>query len=363
MSADKPVIAIEDDPFVRIVQVVLDPSMPAERFAAFVHFFEHDLPDFAGWCAVLRSKVGRLYPAEVRPAVNEGEFRAALPGADLTIVESFKVDRDALAAGESLKLVQQYGTITRDIDIAACAARGIPVLTLRRRANIACAEQTLAFMLALAKQLNRIDGLISVEQLRAAGFDPTTFDRRHTANSGWARISGLKMLYGSTLGIIGFGEIGRELALRAAPFGMRVLYYQRTRLSAEEEAQWQGEYSPLDALLAESDWVSVQLPLTDSTRGFLDSDRLARMKRGATLINTARAEIVERDALLDALRSGRLGGLALDPLYEEPGRDDDELLQFDNVILTPHTAAQPRRNALNDIEEMLLGISKALGYT
>jgi phosphoglycerate dehydrogenase-like enzyme len=170
------------------------------------------------------------------------------------------------------------------------------------------------------------------------------------------------MLYGTTLGILGFGEIGRELALRAASFGMRVLYYQRSVLSPDDEAQYQAAYAPLDVLLAESDWVSVQLPLTEATRGFLDRDRLARMKPGAVLINTARAEIVDRDAVLDAVRSGHLGGFALDPLYEEPGRNDDELLQFDNVILTPHTAAQPRFNALNDIEEMLLGISRALGY-
>jgi phosphoglycerate dehydrogenase-like enzyme len=356
----RPIIVIEDDPFIRIVQVVLDPTTPEERVKAFAFFFEHDLPDFAGWRQAVRDKAGCLYPAEVRTAANEAGFRELLPGAVVAIVEFFSIGAKELALAGTLRVVQQYGTITRDIDAEACAKHGARVLTLRRRANIACAEQTLAFMLTFAKKLDRVTGLISVEQLAEAGYRPATFDRRHTANSGWARIPGLKMLYESTLGIVGFGEIGRELALRAAAFGMRVLYYQRTRLTPEEEARYGATYAPLEALLGQSDWVSVQLPLTDSTRGLIDERLFALMKPGAFLINTARAEIIDRDALIEALRSGRLGGFALDPQYEEPGRSDDELLFFDNVILTPHTAAQPRFNALNDIEEMIVGIARAL---
>lgn len=92
----------------------------------------------------------------------------------------------------------------------------------------------------------------------------------------------------------------------------------------------------------------------------IDGTRLAQMKCGACLINVSRAEIVERTALIDALASGHLGGFALDPLYEEPGRSDDELPKFENVILTPHIAAQPRFNALNDIEELIVGLARAL---
>jgi phosphoglycerate dehydrogenase-like enzyme len=215
-------------------------------------------------------------------------------------------------------------------------------------------------MLTLARKLHRITGLISVEQLKAAGFSPTTFDRRHTAFSGWPRISGLKMLHEATLGIIGMGEIGRELAVRAAAFGMRVIYFQRHPLGADEEQRFSAAYAPLDTLLAEADWISIQLPETPATRNFINRERLAKMKRGAVLINVSRAGIVDRTALLEALKSGHLGGFALDPLYEEPGRADDELLKFDNVMLTPHTAAQPRFNALNDFRDLLDGLAKAL---
>lgn len=356
MSA-RPVIVIEDDPFPRILQVILDPDTPAERRDAFAHFMAHDVPDFAGWCAETRAGVPALYPADVRLVSSQEEFCANLPDADAVIIESFTLGAAELALAPRLKAVQQYGTITRSIDSAACAARGVPLLTLRRRANIACAEHTMAMMLTLARKLHRITGLISVEQLEAAGYSPTVFDRRHTAFSGWPRITHLKMLHEATLGIVGMGEIGRELAVRAAAFGMRVIYFQRNKLTPAEETRFGAQYAPLDTLLAESDWVSIQLPETAATRNFFDREKLAKMKRGAVLINVSRAGIVDRPALLEALQSGHLGGFALDPLYEEPGRSDDELLQFENVMLTPHTAAQPRFNALNDFRELLRGLA------
>jgi phosphoglycerate dehydrogenase-like enzyme len=104
--------------------------------------------------------------------------------------------------------------------------------------------------------------------------------------------------------------------------------------------------------------VVVCLPGNDQTRHLFNARRLAQMKPGAGLINISRAEIIERAAVIAALRSGRLGGFALDPLYEAPGRDDDELLQFENVLLTPHIAAQPRFNALNDIADLLTGLEE-----
>lgn len=141
---------------------------------------------------------------------------------------------------------------------------------------------------------------------------------------------------------------------------MRVLYYQRNRLPEADERQWHAQYVPLGTLLAQSDWVSIQLPLTPATGNLFDRAKFAQTKPGACLINTSRAEIVDRDALIEALASGYLGGFALDPLYEEPGRADDPLPRFENVILTPHTAAQPRFNALNDFEQLIVGLASAI---
>lgn len=358
---NRPVIVVENDPFPRLLQAFLDPAPMPERDAAIAEFVAHDLPDFAGWLARVRRGASGVYPAEVRLASSQEELHAKLPGATGVVTESLVVGPDELAIADRLKVVQKYGTVLRNIDTAACAARGITVLTLRRRANIACAEYAFALMLSLAKKLNRNAGLISTAQLMAAGYQPKSFDRRYVSSSNWARIGGMRLLNGTTLGIIGLGEIGRELAVRAGAFGMRMTYYQRTRLPEAEERKWHAGYRPLEQLLAESDCVCLLLPGNADTRNFLDRARLGQMKRGAFLVNVARAELVERDALHDSLASGHLGGLGLDTFYEEPGRADDPLLKFDNAIITPRIAAQPRFNALGDLEELIAGLSQSLG--
>jgi len=360
MTAPRPVLAVEDDPFLRLIGVVLDHDTSAERTAAFADFFAHDLPDFDGWLQQLRGRLKRLYPATVHLAEDADALHRRLPQADLAVVESLRFGAAELSLAPRLRAVQKYGAIAGNIDAAACAARHVPVLTLRRRANIACAEHALALMLGLSRRLHRVINRISIGALHSAGFASRTYDRRHTANSNWARVPGISLLHGTTLGVVGLGEIGREVAIRAAAFGMNILYHQRTQLPAAIESAHQAHYAELDTLLEASDWVVVCLPGNDQTRHLFNARRLAQMKPGARLINISRAEIVERSAVIATLRSGRLGGYALDPLYEAPGRDDDELLQFENVLITPHIAAQPRFNALNDITDLLTGLEEHL---
>ena len=357
----RPIIVVEDDPFPRLIQLLLDPATPAARTAAFSEFFAHELPDFAGWCERLRARIGSLYPAEVRLAADEAALLASLPGAEVVVVEALAVGaREIAAAGGALRIVQKYGTVTSRIDLAACARAGIRVLTLRRRANIATAEHGLALMLALARKVNETAGLLSVEQLRAAGYSPTRYDRAHTPNANWARIGGVRTLFGQQLGIIGLGEIGRELALRAAALGMRIAYTQRRRLAAPEEEHCQATYGTLEELLANSDCVSLHLPGGAATRGIIGRRELGIIKPGALLINVSQPQLVDRAALLEALASGRLGGFALDPPYDEPGQAGDPLLGFRNVIVTPHLGGSPRFNALDDFEELLLNLAEAL---
>jgi phosphoglycerate dehydrogenase-like enzyme len=360
MTSNPPIVVVEDDPWTRLIGVVLDPKTSAERRGAFADFMLHDEPDFAGWCEALRSRAGGLYPSEVRLVPSHAELRVSLPPAQALVVESFVVGTEELACAPQLKVVHKYGAVLRNIDVAACAAAGVKVLSVRRRANIACAEHAFALMLTLARRIHRVNGLSSVEQLSAAKLPYKPFDRRHVPGGNWGRIAGTRSLNGSTIGIIGLGEIGREIAFRATAFGMTVLYFQRTRLPPHEERMLGVSYRPLPTLLAESDWVVPQLPGDHSTRHFIDRERLALMKPGACLINVSRAELVERNALIEALGSGHLGGFALDPLYEEPGRDDDELLDFDNVILTPHMAGSPRSNGLRDMEDVIIGLAQAL---
>ena len=362
VSSPRIKFVVENDPFLRLIQVVLDPTTPLERIEAVAHFCEHDLPDFRGWCVKVRSQVQDLYPAEVRLVDQQADLLGNLSGATVVVVEGLIVGAaEIAAAGDSLKCVQKYGYTTRNIDHGACNKAGVKVLTVMRRANIATAEHGLALMLALARQLTRNVNLISEEQLRAAGYQPTVYDRSHTPNGNWARISGLVTLYGKQLGIVGLGEIGRELALRAIALGMRVVYAQRTRLPVEVEHQYQATFVSLDELLATSDCVSLHLPRGPATQGFIDRRELSLIKPGAFLINVSQPQLVAREALRDALAADRLGGYGLDTFYEEPGDADDPLLKFRNVIITPHLGGSPRQNWLDDIEELLVNLARALG--
>jgi phosphoglycerate dehydrogenase-like enzyme len=142
---------------------------------------------------------------------------------------------------------------------------------------------------------------------------------------------------------------------------MRVLYYQRTRLPEPDERQFNATYAPLETLLAESDWIAPQVPRTPSTRGLIGRAELAQIKPGACIVNVADAAIIDREALIEALRAGRVGGFALDPAYQEPMLDNDELLRFANVIITPHMGGSPRFNGLNDLEELITGLARGLG--
>ena len=329
-------------------------------------FFAHDVPDFLAWCDRLRERIPGLYPARIVWAKDQADFLAKLPDADAAIVESLVVDSAALANAPRLKIVQKFGTIGANIDAAACAERGVAVAFLHRHVNVAVAEQCFALMLALAKRVSALDGLVTQASLEAAGYTIRPRAPGYVGYSNFARVAGLKTLYGATLGIIGMGEVGREIARRAAPFGMTTLYYQRRALAPADEQALAARYAALADLMAQSDYIVVQLPLNASTRGIIGADALGGVKPGAFLINCARAELVDHDALVGALERGRLGGLALDVGYDEPARPDDPLLKFrgrPNVILMPHTAIAARQNALADLERLCLNLWSAGGRT
>ena len=184
---NKEIIVAENDPFPRLLQAFLDPQEDAERTAAIADFVAHEIPDYPRWLADARARAPGLYPAEVRLVSSQEELRAALPGARAVVTESLNIGDAELALADRLKVVQKYGTVLRNIDMQACAARGIKVLTLRRRANVGCAEYAFGLMLMLAKRLNETPNLLSMEQLTAAGFTPSSTSSSPSAMpSGWA---------------------------------------------------------------------------------------------------------------------------------------------------------------------------------
>jgi phosphoglycerate dehydrogenase-like enzyme len=355
-------ILVESDHFLKILPVIIDPKTSDEHRQAVADFFAHDVPDFLSWCEKFRARIPGLYPADVEFAKDQDDFEKKLKDADAVIVEGFLLDAPAVAKLKPSAIVLKFGAIASNIDLSACQKRRITVLTLRREVNIACAEQIFALMMALSKRICELNGVVTADGLRAAGYPIRPYDRRYTGASNYARIPGLKRLAGATLGINGLGEIGREVAARAASFGMSLLYHQRKRIAAMDEMRLGARYAGLDELMGQSDYIVVQLPLNDSTRGLIGRAQLNSLKPGAMLINAARAELVDREALVEALDSGRLSGLALDVGYSEPWAPDDPLLKYKkgNVILMPHTAIADRKYGLTDMEAMCWNIWRVM---
>ena len=357
-----PRILVESDHFLKIVPVVLDPTTKDEHARAVADFFAHDL-DFPAWCETMRKEIPKLYPAEIVFGETQEDFDAKLEKADAAIVEGFLITKEALARAKNLAAVQKFGTLLSNIDLEACEARGIAVLPLARNVNMAVAEHAFALMIALAKRIPELNFVVTADDLAKLGRPFRSYDRRYIGASNYGRIPGLKTLHGATLGIVGLGEIGRELARRAAAFGMSIVYHQRNRLAPYEEMSLGARLLALNDLMGISDYIVVQLPLNDATEKIIGREQMAAIKPGAILVNVARARLMDRDAVMEALDSGRLGGLGMDVGYEEPGPANDPLLNYKdrNVIILPHTAIGHREKGLDDMRTMLLNLQRALG--
>lgn len=234
----------------------------------------------------------------------------SLPGVVVLLEAVVPVGAAELALLPDLRLLGNYGVGYDNVDLAACRERGIAVTNTPGVLDAAVAELTLALMLACRRQL-----LVS-----------DRFVREGRWRSGWSQPERLGHdLAGSTLGLVGFGRIGQQVARLAGAFGMRVVHHRRT------------DGLPLDELLRTADVVSLHVPLTPETQGLLSRERLALLRDGAALINTARGAIVDEEALVDELVAGRISA-GLDVFAHEP-RVPERLLELPNVVLTPHSAS------------------------
>jgi len=245
------------------------------------------------------------------------DLKSPRPEVEALVVANEPVPLDLLPG---LRLIANFSVGYDRIDLKELTRRDIALTNTPGVLSAATADLTLALILATRRRVAEGDALVRAGEWR----------------SGWANGIVAEELTGSTLGIVGLGRIGQAVARRAQGFELRVLYAQRTR--AETEL---GEYRELDALLAESDIVSIHTPLSPETRGLIDARRLALLRDGACFVNTARGEIVDEAALVSELVSGRLRA-GLDVFAHEPNVPA-ELLPLQNVVLTPHLGSATRQ--------------------
>ncbi len=304
--------------------------------------------------------ITRLLPAPIMAAIRERyrllvepaeeaiptteELRSGFAQADAVVcMLSDSIDADLLSHTTKLKIVANYAVGYNNIDLAAAKARGIVVTNTPDVLTDATADLAWALMLSVARRVVEGDRWVRTGTWR-----------------GWAPTQLLGAdLAGKTLGIIGMGRIGQAVAQRAQGFRMRVLYESRRTVAPPSGLLW--EHCPLDQLLAEADFVSLHVPLTESTRHLIGARELSRMKPTAILINTARGPVVDEEALVAALKAGVIAGAGLD-VYEQEPLVHPGLVELPNVVLLPHvgsgtleTRIRMGKICLDNIEAVLNG--------
>lgn len=251
---------------------------------------------------------------------SQSELQAIIPKYDGVIIRSsVKIDKDIITSATNLKVVGRGGVGLDNVDIAAASLHGVVVLNTPGANTIATAEHTMAMLLALCRNIPQADHSLRARQ--------------------WTRSKFLGVqLYRKTLGIVGLGRIGGQVARRAQSFGMTVIAYDPF-INDEVARELKVALVGLDELLSRADFITLNAASTDETKNLINRDTIARMKPGVRLVNCARGVLVDEVALAEALQSGQVAGAALDVFSREPLNEDSPLRDLPNLVLTPHIAA------------------------
>lgn len=256
----------------------------------------------------------------------EGLLRAVANADAMVSMLTDRVDAELLDAAPRLKVVANYAVGFNNVDVQAATERGIMVTNTPDVVTDATADLAWAILMGIARNVCVVDRF--TRSGRWTEWRPEAFIAAD--------------ITGATLGIVGMGRIGQAVAKRAAGFDMRILYFDVRQAASEVERRCGACFVPLDTLLKESDFVTLHVPLFETTRHLIDARALSLMKPTAYLVNAARGPIVDEQALVRALQAGTIAGAALD-VYENEPRLADGLAQLDNAILIPHLGANSRR--------------------
>jgi D-3-phosphoglycerate dehydrogenase len=278
-----------------------------------------DSIDKAGIESMKRSGLTVDYKPEVTPS----DLVSSVKDYDVIIVRSrTKVTKDVIDAAESAKIIARVGVGLDNVDVKAAEARKIRVINAPEAASVAVAELAIGLMISLARSISRAD--------------------YETKKGNWLKkdLMGTQ-LSGKYLGIVGVGNIGRNIGRMAKALRMNLIGYDPVPISREFINETGMVVTDLNTLLESSDFVTCHVPATPETYHMFNAELLAKMKSTAFLVNTSRGEIIEENALYDALKAGKLGGAGLDVFEMEPPANKD-LLSLPNVVCTPHIGAQTR---------------------
>jgi D-3-phosphoglycerate dehydrogenase len=266
----------------------------------------------------LEALVGEVIYSPTGKPLTSSEVAGLLPGIDGYIAGLDVIDANALKSADKLKVIARYGVGFDNVDLEAAKSKNIVVTNTPGANSVSVAELALGLILALARQI------------------PEAVDAVHQGK--WPRYSGVS-LEGKTIGILGLGAIGKQLARRLAGFDCKILAFD-PYADKQFALDNQITIAEIDQVIAASDFVSLHLPLLPETRGIVDEAFLNKMKKGSYLVNTSRGEAINEEALLKALQSGHLKGAGLDAFIVEPPDPNNPLLALPNVIATPHLGAQ-----------------------
>lgn len=252
-------------------------------------------------------------------AASTQESYDAMTDAEIMILRVFKAPKEMMERNPNLKMIMRWGAGVDSVDLEAAGERGILVTNTPGANANAVSELAVMLMLAVGRKL-----LCHTENLNSGVWSKNTY-----LNSSFC-------VHGKLVGVVGGGNIGRQVAVKVQAFGAEVQYFDTFRLPEETEKKLNMRFVPLEELIRASDIITLHVPLLDSTYHMIGAEQIAQMKDGAILINTARGGLVDDHALAEAVRSGKLLGAGLDGVENEPLPAGDELLQDPNIIVTPH---------------------------